>query len=394
MDEPIVIGAGMQGMTVALALAERGVRTLVLEAAERPLLGASLRNEGKIHLGFVYALDRSGETARVMAKGALSFTPLMERWCGDLDWAGNRSDRFAYVVMNGGLSTPAELEAHYENVMTEVDRAAEEFGSRYLGDDGLSVVRQGSGPAPGLRPGLSNGWFETPERSVDPRMLCAVLARAVTDDPLIEVRTGHRVTGVTRGESGFKLSLEGSSAPPAIEATQVINCSWESRHSLDAEALGGSPRANYRVKHRILVRGSGEHTLVPVTMVQGAYGDLVPWPCGDVFVSWYPTARTYFGDVPATEMEPDPEVANRTLDELKKLVPGLDGFKVVDHGPCHIVAEAHTDIEDPASGLHSRVPRMAEGNLGWWSLSGGKLTTAPLASERCAALITGDDARI
>ena len=59
----IVLGAGFQGTTVAFALTEAGFTVTILDEAAGCLERASLRNEGKIHLGFVYAHDSSRRTA-------------------------------------------------------------------------------------------------------------------------------------------------------------------------------------------------------------------------------------------------------------------------------------------------------------------------------------------
>ena len=131
----VVIGAGVQGLTLALALAGRGIATLVLDRRSEPFRGASLRNEGKLHLGFVYALDDSGRTTSEMVEGALNFTPLLERWCGEIDWKANRSQRFAYAVMEDSLAAPSELESHYEAVSTAIEQAGREYGLSYLGDE-------------------------------------------------------------------------------------------------------------------------------------------------------------------------------------------------------------------------------------------------------------------
>ncbi len=138
----------------------------------------------------------------------------------------------------------------------------------------------------------------------------------------------------------------------------------------------------------MIVRGGDAGSLRPLTMVQGPYGDVVPWPSGDVYVSWYPVSRTHFGDAPAGRPKADADVARRTLQQIALLIPGLTESRVVDHGASYIVAEGETDIEDRGSGLHSRIPDAITESHGWWSLSSGKLTTAPLASERCAALMT------
>ncbi|MEX0620076.1 MAG: FAD-dependent oxidoreductase, partial [Solirubrobacterales bacterium] len=82
-EEMLIIGGGLQGVTAALALAARGIRSRILESRSQLLRGASYRNEGKVHLGFVYALDESGVTARKMVEGALTFSDLIEGWCGE-----------------------------------------------------------------------------------------------------------------------------------------------------------------------------------------------------------------------------------------------------------------------------------------------------------------------
>lgn len=387
-EEVIIIGGGIQGATVALALAERGVRSTILERGPQPLREASLRNEGKLHLGFVYALDRSGATTRAMVEGALAFTPLLERWCGELDWASNRSGRFAYVAIDGGLAAPDELEIHYRAVMSEIERVADGFGCMYLGDESLTDVARGRGPAPGLRDGVAGAWFETPERSVNPRMVCDALADAIARQPKIELLSGHEVTGVERDRSGFLLDVTTQSGRGRIGTPRAVNCSWESRLGLDRQALGETAKGCYRVKHQVIVRGGDASGMRPLTLVQGPYGDLVPWPGGDVYISWYPIARTHFGYAPADDLRRDPAVASATLEQMIRLVPGLAGFSVFDHGPCHIVAAGASDIEDPSSGLHSRSRTGIAGSGGWWSPRSSKLTTAPLAAERCAALIT------
>lgn len=221
--------------------------------------------------------------------------------------------------------------------------------------------------------------------------MCEALVAAASREPLVGIETSTAVTGVEAIENGYRLELSGPDGTVPLEAGQVVNCSWESRRALDLMATGTAAEANYRVKHQVLVAGGDTESLEPVTLVQGPYGDVVPRQSGDVYVSWYPVGRTWFGDRPDPEMSPSPEVAEATLEGVAELFPALADFAVADHGPCHIVATVDTssDIADPGSGLHARLPAGIGDTEGWWSLSGGKLTTAPLASERCAALITG-----
>ena len=78
-----VIGAGLTGVATALELARAGVSVTLVDRDRQPLNRASLRNEGKIHLGIVFANDASLATAALMLDGALSFRALLARWIGD-----------------------------------------------------------------------------------------------------------------------------------------------------------------------------------------------------------------------------------------------------------------------------------------------------------------------
>ena len=154
--ETVIVGGGIHGVSVALALAARGRRSLILEAAGGLLEGASVSNEGKVHLGFVYGLDQSGKTTRAMVEGALSFAPLVDRWCGGIDWSAGRSGSFGYVVMEEGLAGPGDLENHYDSVLAEIGRAGTSLGSNYLGVDMKdATVTRREGTFPGMKAGLS-----------------------------------------------------------------------------------------------------------------------------------------------------------------------------------------------------------------------------------------------
>jgi glycine/D-amino acid oxidase-like deaminating enzyme len=384
----------MQGVTAALALAERGVASCILEQGNHVLRGASYRNEGKVHLGFVYALDQSGVTARKMVEGALTFSDLIERWCGEVDWRGNSSDGFDYCVVEDGLADATTLGVHYEAVHALIEASTERLGDNYLGRSARVEPIHNHGSHPLLAPGLSGDWFTTPERSVDPRALCHWLSAAVAENPLVEVITGARVSGVEPIESGFRLEIDAVHGKQTIGAETVLNCSWENRLGLDRQALGEAPTACYRVKHQVLARGEAKRDLSPVTLVQGPYGDLVPWPNGDVYVSWYPVARTFIGDVPSADVGPDREIAEATLEGLAEIIPALEGLEVVDFGGAWIVGEGEADIDAANSGLHSRKAAEVDRQAGWWSVNGGKLTTAPLASELCVAELTGTDPQV
>lgn len=390
--ETVIIGGGIHGVSTALALASRGRKSVILDAAA-PLEGASVHNEGKVHLGFVYALDEHGATTRSMVEGALAFAPLIERWCGEVDWAGLRSSPFAYLVMNEGLAGAGQLEAHYESVLAEIGSAGASFGSNYLGvDPGRAEIVRHDGVFPGMAAGHSQCWFETPERSVRPVALAALLKRAAVDERAIEILPGHRVTRARRREAGFELEVETPEGTRSIGAETVVNCAWEGRPALDRMILDQPSATNFRVKYSVIIHGEDNGKVGTATLAQGPFGDVLPWPGGDVYISWYPAARTHFGEEPLEELEPDRTVAVAVQDGIGELFPQLRGFRLKSFAPCYILAEGRTDIGDRESRLHSRKGAVFVGSDGWWSNRSSKLTTAPLAGERCAASLTGTEA--
>src|ERR1700680_1312609 len=84
------------------------------DKSDRCMSQTSVNNEGKIHLGYVYANDPTLATARLMLKGAFSFAPLMRRWIGtDLDKV-TRSAPFYIAVHKQSLLSVEQVERHLE----------------------------------------------------------------------------------------------------------------------------------------------------------------------------------------------------------------------------------------------------------------------------------------
>src|SRR5260370_12608277 len=74
-----VLGGGLQGCCVALSLAQHDIDVALFDRNDKLLSRAAVANEGKIHLGYMYANDPSHSTARMMMRGALVFAPSFAR---------------------------------------------------------------------------------------------------------------------------------------------------------------------------------------------------------------------------------------------------------------------------------------------------------------------------
>src|SRR5690242_6929911 len=93
-----ILGGGMQGCCLALALAERGIDVTLFDRADQLLTRAAIANEGKIHLGYMYANDPTHSTARMMMRGALAFAPYFARHLGLAEDSMTISRPATYVV--------------------------------------------------------------------------------------------------------------------------------------------------------------------------------------------------------------------------------------------------------------------------------------------------------
>ena len=111
-----VIGGGIQGTCVAMELATRGAEVDLIEANASLMDAASRHNEGKIHLGFVYANDPTFRTAELMFRGATQFAPLMHRWLGSAFDDIPVSTPFNYAVHRESLLGPDRLEDAYRRI--------------------------------------------------------------------------------------------------------------------------------------------------------------------------------------------------------------------------------------------------------------------------------------
>src|SRR5690349_2274901 len=118
-----VLGGGLQGCCTALALAERRLKVTLFDKNDALLSRAAIANEGKIHLGYMYAGDRTLSTAKMMMKGALSFAPFLERYLGQSAQSYLVSAPATYVVHRDSQQSPDEVSAYLKTVHELINHA-------------------------------------------------------------------------------------------------------------------------------------------------------------------------------------------------------------------------------------------------------------------------------
>lgn len=396
-----VLGGGLQGCCIALELASRGVSVTLVDENVDLLTRTAVANEGKVHLGYMYAADSSLRTARTMLAGALAFAPFLRRHLGE-DLVLATSQPAAYVVHRDSQHGPDAVAGYLSAVHRLVVDAAARAGAAYLGSDVLAPVRQWSRAEVAEQFDLEHvvTAFASPEVAIDPLALAALLRRRIADEPLIDVRARHRVESVKRDVDN-RFEVAGTADDDEWEATfdQVVNALWGGRIAVD-ETLGLRPGRPWlhRLKYGVSVRWPDRLPAPPsATVISGPFGEVVSYPDRTTYLTWYPACVLGYSTSvsPPTSWETHPsdpfrsEIVRGTVDGLARLVPVLATLREDELADAAvkggvIVAWGETDIDDPASELHNRFAIGVTSEDGYHSVDPGKLTMAPLFAARCA----------
>lgn len=386
-----VLGAGIQGCCAALALRKRGFRVQLFDKASALYSRASANQEGKVHLGFVYARDGSLKTARTLIDHALRFAPAVEALVGStLDWEPHLSTRFTVGIHEESTLAPEALYAYYRALQEVYEDASADPRLHYLGRRPFRIWCEDD---PDHRwPGKLTGAVRSEETAIEPSWLRRVIVDAVMQDPEITPRIRHRIDRVER--SGRMFVVRGTHEGQAWRscADIVVNCLWEDRHRVDA-SLGspGSTAWVTRVKYGFMLESTPDLRDMPSLIVtHGPFGDIVNFRGESlVYVSWYPACMAYLGtdgrlpcawDAACDGRHPHGLVDRAlaaTREALGVYVPALRGLKLHRVMAGTIMGRGETDISDVASGLHLRQGIGVDQSGDYYSIFTGKFTSGP-----------------
>jgi glycine/D-amino acid oxidase-like deaminating enzyme len=401
-----VLGGGLQGCCVALSLARHGVDVTLFDRNDKLLSRAAVANEGKIHLGYMYANDPSYSTARMMMQGALAFAPFFARHLGLPYDSLTVSRPAAYVVHCDSQRTPEEVSQYIAAVHALIRDASGERGDTYFGRNLSEEPRMWTAAQREAEfdPEVALAAFATPEVAIDPVALAEALRDRIGADRQIEVRLNHEVLSVEDSD-GLDISMDTSSGAVRERFDHVVNALWDGRFAIN-EKRGLRPNRPWlhRLKYGVSFRLPAGAKLPPsATFVSGPFGEVVSYADGLTYLTWYPVCLQGISkDVTPPEWftyPPEPlrsRLWEGTLEAMAQFVPSLRALnphelKDVTVKGGIIVAWGQTDIYDPASELHRRFEIGVTSTGRFHSIDPGKLTMAPYFADICAARILEDN---
>jgi glycine/D-amino acid oxidase-like deaminating enzyme len=391
-----VLGAGIMGSSLALFLARRGAQVTLIDAAPKPFCAASRWNEGKVHLGYLYAADPSLKTARALLPGGIAFKLLTEELIGlPLDPVTTAEDDI-YLVHRDSIIASNVMQRHFDAVSALV---REHPGATdYLVDTSESAVR------PLSRSELDQltdtrdvvAGFRVVERSVWTNWVADRYVDALYAESRIELSLSTRVTGVKPATT----SVDGQwhvVADPGLAASFdfVVNALWEGRPAIDATVgLRDHPGWSHRYRLALFVQTDRRLTVPSAVLALGPFGDVKNYTGRNFYLSWYPAGLIAEGhslvppDLPSLDESAARAITNSVFGELSRLIPSVNEIiaeaqdTVLQGG--WVFAGGHGSLRDPFATVHRRYDFGIRRRGSYISVDTGKYSTAAWLAKRLA----------
>jgi hypothetical protein len=386
-----VLGAGIQGCCTALALAQKGFQVRLYDKSSALFSRASANQEGKIHLGFVYARDTSRRTARTMIEHAMQFGPALESLLGHpIDWTQNLSEKFFCAIHDESSLSTDEHYAHFQALQEIYCEVAENGGLHYLGAQPKQIWSE-----------TTSHWYrgpkirhlvETAEQAVHPGWMRSLIVQAVERHANITCYLNHEIQEVYNNVASISISGQHVTGSWSASADVVVNCLWEGRNQIDLTmGLPGSDKWVTRVKYGFVVDSIPQFREVPSLIItHGPFGDIVNYTnYNQLYVTWYPECLSYFGTDQRLPLEwedacngvhPDghvEKVLSASLEQMDAFLPGIRNLKLRQVMAGTIMGKGNSDISETSSGLHNRHDIGATQSGNYYSVFTGKYTSAP-----------------
>jgi len=382
-----ILGAGMLGTILAILLGRQGVNVTVFEAAERPLDRAGRWNEGKIHLGYTYAADRSLETAQKLIPGGIAFQRIVEDLIdGSIESHLTTGDDVFLTHTKSAID--AEAMSHHFNavwaLLSQVQDGARR-PSRLTRLELTDITRNADIVA----------GFRIPERSIDSNWLAdRLVARLIASDR-VELVCNCPVRALSQDGRNFRIVTSGGDFSGF---DTVVNALWEGQSRIDNDMGRPVQPLSYRYRVAVFAKAPGarlDNTLI----MTGPFGDTKNYDGEHLYLSWYPAGllldRHQEHAPPAPELNDamEADIGRNVLAGLGVYFPAvLDIPRIAERQVVRggwIVAHGEGTLSDPNSPLHRRDQFGISRHGSYYSVQTGKFSVAPWLASKLADGLLG-----
>jgi glycine/D-amino acid oxidase-like deaminating enzyme len=395
-----VLGAGIMGSSAALHLARRGVEVTMFDEAAVPFAGASRWNEGKIHLGFLYAADPTLRTARAVLGGGLAFKDEVERLTGMTLASATTATHDVYLVHRGSVVDADAVAAYFDAVAAMV--AAAPDAHRYLVDVSRAAVHRLGDRELGTAadPAAVSAGFRVPERSVDTSVVADAFVRAIDAQPRLAFAFEQSVVRVRAADGSGTQWYVHTTSDRHGPFDAVVNALWHGRPSVD-ESIGHRPDTAHQHRYRVslFVRTRDLVETPCAVLGVGPFGDVKNYDGRHFYLSWYPRGLLARAEsieppaVPALTAEARAELARDVFAALSARLPWVARIEQaavdvrVEGG--WVYSQGRGRLDDPTATVHQR-DRLGITNVGtYYSVDTGKYSVAPTLADHLARAMMG-----
>lgn len=395
-----VLGGGIMGTCLSLNLARRGFKVTIFEAEDAPLMGASRWNEGKIHLGYLYAADPSLKTAVRVLPGGLSFARLLSDLIEEPVANHATVEDDIYLIHKESVVGVGEAAAYYDAVSEHIRSmpGADAYFCDVTHARSRRLTRKELQQVADID--VISAGFSVPERSVNTVWLADRLCEALNTEPLIDLRLNERVTNVAPAQADDGPWRVHTNEDAGENFDWVINALWHGRLEIDlAAGLEPEPGWCHRYRVSVFARTSKSLQLPNAVAAIGPFGDIKNYNERDFYISWYPAGLLDESEAIAPRL---PSMMNAA--ERRNLIARIQkGFSNVMPAANAVFEAAESleleggfvfalgqgSISEPGASLHRR-DRFGVRRRGHYvSVDTGKYSSAPLLAKGIVAEIGG-----
>ncbi|MFC4269999.1 FAD-dependent oxidoreductase [Sneathiella chungangensis] len=394
-----VLGAGIMGSSLAILLARRGADVTLFNKDDAPMMGASRWNEGKIHLGYIYAGDPTLASARHVLSGGVSFAPIVSDILQTDIRSFSTEEDDIFVLHRDSVVGEGEFKDYHkklDDLAGSHPDAKNYFGnlpgcnSRQLSTKELEAIAD---------PETAVAAFRVPERSVQTETIGDLYKAALAADRKIDLKTSFTVTDVKPEDLN-----NGSWQVTGIKDTGqevhggydcVINALWYGRMDLDAK-VGLPPTGIWSNRYRVslFIKTKKPVDTPSAFIAVGAFGDVKNYDGRSFYMSWYP-AGLLIDSADVLPKMPEPlthEQKNVIIENIRSGIATVlngtdeifDAAQEIKVEGGFVFAQGKGSIAKRSSTLHFRDKFGINRKGSYISIDTGKYSSAP----ELAAIIT------